>query len=126
MIERYRDISVEQREAEPDLRRRYAELGVANVIYWVKVVEYIQTGFWDKEVRKRAKRPQLKQAELFSSREVAQFGVNPRPTIPLEEFTMMQLKIQDTRTEEEKQREEVETNAAGELFSSQSDENTPQ
>lgn len=83
------------------------------------MVEWIQTSFLDKEVKKTVKRFAPQQGELFSSQEVAQFGVNPHPTLPTRELTSMQLAVQDTRTEEEKTREDVEENAAGELFSDQ-------
>jgi len=46
-------------------------------------------------------RAQPRQIEMFSSREVAQFGVNPRPLIPLSPNTRLLLIPEDPRTEEE-------------------------
>lgn len=46
-------------------------------------------------------RAQPQQAEMFAAREVAQFGVNPRPLIPLSEHTRLTLQMEDPRTEEE-------------------------
>ncbi|GAB4574717.1 MAG: hypothetical protein Kow0077_22680 [Anaerolineae bacterium] len=46
-------------------------------------------------------RTQPQQMEMFSSREVAQFGVNPRPLIPLSPNTRLLLIPEDPRTEEE-------------------------
>ena len=46
-----------------------------------------------------------KQAEMFSQREMAQFGVNPHPQIPLSPKTRIELALQDMRTEEEKERD---------------------
>lgn len=86
------------------------------------MTEWIQTGFWDKEVKKRVKKSRPAQTEMFSSREVAQFGINPHPNIPITELTALRLFTQDTRTPEEKQREELEANAAGQLVSEQTDQ----
>jgi len=44
-------------------------------------------------------RPQ--QTEMFAAKEVAQFGVNPRPLISLSEHTRLTLQMEDPRTEEE-------------------------
>jgi hypothetical protein len=44
-------------------------------------------------------RPQ--QALMFSQREMAQFGVNPRPKLPISPKTRLELMIEDHRTEEE-------------------------
>jgi len=46
-------------------------------------------------------RQQPKQIEMFSSREVAQFGVNPRPLLPLSPNTKLLLIPEDPRTDEE-------------------------
>jgi hypothetical protein len=46
-----------------------------------------------------------KQAEMFSQREMGQFGVNPHPQIPLSPKTHIELALQDMRTEEEKERD---------------------
>ena len=40
---------------------------------------------------------------MFSQREMAQFGVNPRPLIPISPKTRIELALQDMRTEEEKE-----------------------
>jgi len=45
------------------------------------------------------------QAELFSAREVAQFGVRARPLIPLAPGTSLVLISDDPRTPEEKERD---------------------
>jgi len=42
-----------------------------------------------------------KQTEMFSQREIAQFGVNPRPLLPLSPNTKLLLIPEDPRTEEE-------------------------
>lgn len=47
----------------------------------------------------------LRQGELFSQREMAQFGVNPRPQIPLSPHTTLVLIGEDPRTPEEKERD---------------------
>jgi hypothetical protein len=44
-----------------------------------------------------------KQAEMFSQREMGQFGVNPHPQIPISSKTRIELALQDMRTEEEKE-----------------------
>ena len=44
-------------------------------------------------------RPQ--QALMFSQREMAQFGVNPRPKLPISPKTRLELMVEDHRTEEE-------------------------
>lgn len=46
-------------------------------------------------------REQPKQTEMFSQREIAQFGVNPRPLMPLSPNTRLLLIPEDPRTEEE-------------------------
>jgi len=48
-------------------------------------------------------RPQ--QGELFAAREVAQFGVNPRPLIWLSDHTRLTLQMEDPRTEDEIERD---------------------
>ena len=53
--------------------------------------------------KKKAKElEQPKQAEMFSQREMAQFGVNPHPKLPISPKTRLELLIEDNRTEEEK------------------------
>ena len=46
-----------------------------------------------------------RQAEMFSQRDIAQFGVQAHPQIPLAPQTRLQLIIQDVRTAEEKERD---------------------
>jgi len=46
-------------------------------------------------------REQPKQTEMFSQREIAQFGVNPRPLMPLSPNTRLLLIPEDPRSEEE-------------------------
>lgn len=46
-------------------------------------------------------RAQPKQTEMFSQREIAQFGVNPNPLMPLSPNTRLLLIPEDPRTEEE-------------------------
>ena len=48
---------------------------------------------------------QAEQLEMFPSREVAQFGVNPRPLMDLSPFTKLTLQVEDPRSEEEKERD---------------------
>lgn len=57
--------------------------------------------------QKRRARAQAKpvQTEMFAAREVAQFGVNPRPLIRLSDHTRLTLEAYDPRTEEEKERD---------------------
>jgi hypothetical protein len=46
-----------------------------------------------------------RQAEMFSQRELAQFGVQARPQLPISPKTRIELLAEDRRTEEEKERE---------------------
>jgi|SRR5690606_16105246 len=46
-------------------------------------------------------REQPRQIEMFSQREIAQFGVNPNPLMPLSPNTRLLLIPEDPRTEEE-------------------------
>lgn len=59
----------------------------------------------DNRTRKQKKqdkeRGQPKQTEMFSQREIAQFGVNPRPLLPLSPNTKLLLIPEDPRTDEE-------------------------
>ena len=55
-----------------------------------------------KQKKQAAEQEKPKQAEMFSQREMAQFGVNPHPQIPLSPKTRIELALQDMRTEEEK------------------------
>ena len=52
-----------------------------------------------------ARREAPQQAEMFSQRELAQFGVRANPKFPVTPFTEMALWVQDPRTEEEKARD---------------------
>ena len=45
-----------------------------------------------------------KQAEMFSQREMAQFGVNPHPQIPISPKTRIELALQDMRAGGERER----------------------
>jgi hypothetical protein len=55
-----------------------------------------------------------KQAEMFSQREMAQFGVKAHPKLPISPKTRIELMIEDHRTDEEKaaaiQQEALERN----------------
>lgn len=46
-------------------------------------------------------RSQPKQTEMFSQRDIAQFGVNPRPLLPISPNTKLGLIFEDPRSEEE-------------------------
>ena len=50
-------------------------------------------------------RSQPKQAEMFSQREMAQFGVNAHPKLPLSPNTKLELIVEDPRTDEEKEQD---------------------
>lgn len=50
-------------------------------------------------------RNEPRQTEMFSQREIAQFGVNAHPLLPLSENTRLGLIFEDPRTEEEKERD---------------------
>lgn len=53
--------------------------------------------------KKKAKAQQgPRQVEMFSQRELAVFGANPRPRLPITPKTRIELAIEDKRTEEEK------------------------
>ena len=58
-----------------------------------------------KQKKKAAALTQPRQAEMFSQRELAQFGVQANPKLPLSPKTSIELAIEDKRTEEEKERE---------------------
>lgn len=65
---------------------------------------------WDDNRTRRQKkldreRNQLKQQEMFSQREIALFGVNAHPLLPLSEHTKLGLIFEDHRTEEEIERD---------------------
>ena len=61
----------------------------------------------DTRTRKQKKREQERkkpvQTEMFSQREIAQFGVQTRPQIPLSPKTRIELALQDLRSEQEKE-----------------------
>lgn len=50
-------------------------------------------------------RTQPQQMEMFSQRDIAQFGVNPRPLLPLSPHTKLGLMFEDPRTDEEIERD---------------------
>ena len=54
-----------------------------------------------KQKKKAKERQKPRQAEMFSQRELAQFGVDPRPKLPISPKTRIELMIEDLRTEEE-------------------------
>ena len=58
-----------------------------------------------KQKKKAKEQEQPKQAEMFSQREMAQFGVQAHPKIPISPKTRLELALQDMRTEEEKERD---------------------
>lgn len=52
--------------------------------------------------KRRARQSAIpRQLEMFSQRELAQFGVNPRPKLPLSPKTRLELALEDARTERE-------------------------
>jgi hypothetical protein len=68
------------------------------------------TGDWvdnrtSRQKRQDREREQPQQIELFSQREIAQFGVNAHPLLPLSPHTKLGLIFEDPRTEEEKERD---------------------
>ena len=74
----------------------------------------VQTDMFTRELvdtrnRKQKQRAQdaqqPKQTEMFSQREMAQFGVRANPKLPLSPKTRLELLIEDLRTEEEKERD---------------------
>jgi len=59
-----------------------------------------------RQQKKKDKAQELpQQAEMFSQRELAQFGVRARPKLPLSPKTRLELAVEDVRTEEEKERD---------------------
>lgn len=56
-----------------------------------------------KELDRERKKPQ--QMEMFSQREIAQFGVNAHPLLPISDNTKLGLIFEDPRNEEEKERD---------------------
>ena len=70
-------------------------------------VDMFSGEMFDTRSRKQKKREaELKkpvQAEMFSQREMAQFGVRANPQIPISPKTRIELALQDLRSEEEKE-----------------------
>jgi len=58
-----------------------------------------------KQKKQAVEQEKPRQAEMFSQRDMAQFGVNPHPQIPISPKTRIELALQDMRTEEEKKRD---------------------
>jgi hypothetical protein len=68
------------------------------------------TGEWDdnrtlRQKRLDEERGKLKQMEMFPQREIAQFGVNAHPLMPLPSNTKLILISEDPRTDEETERD---------------------
>ena len=64
-----------------------------------------------KQKKREAERGKPVQTEMFSQRELAQFGVRANPQIPISPKTRIELALQDLRSEEEKEearRREIE------------------
>ena len=58
-----------------------------------------------KQKKKAQKLEQPRQTEMFSQRELAQFGVRANPKLPISPKTRLELLVEDLRTEEEKERD---------------------
>jgi hypothetical protein len=58
-----------------------------------------------KQIKQAHARSQPQQIEMFSQREMAQFGVEAHPKLPLSPNTKLELIMEDPRTEEEKERD---------------------
>ena len=56
-----------------------------------------------KQKKQEAERQGPIQAEMFSQREMAQFGVRANPQIPISPKTRIELALQDMRTKEERE-----------------------
>ena len=56
-----------------------------------------------KQKKQEAERQGPVQAEMFSQREMAQFGVRAHPQIPISPKTRIELALQDLRTKEEQE-----------------------
>ncbi len=56
-----------------------------------------------KQKKRETERQMPVQAEMFSQREMAQFGVRAHPQIPLSPKTRIELALQDLRSEEEQE-----------------------
>ena len=59
----------------------------------------------DKQKKQARVRSQPQQIEMFSQREMAQFGVEAHPKLPLSPKTRLELVMEDPRTDEEKERD---------------------
>lgn len=59
----------------------------------------------NKQKKKAQEAQQPRQTEMFSQREMAQFGVRPNPKLPISPKTRIELMVQDLRTEEERERD---------------------
>lgn len=55
--------------------------------------------------RKAKERENPQQAEMFSQRELAQFGAKARPQLPISPKTRIELAMEDRRTEEEREKD---------------------
>lgn len=55
-----------------------------------------------KQKKKAREQEGPKQTEMFSQRELAQFGVDSFPKLPISPKTRLELMVEDHRTEEEK------------------------
>ena len=58
-----------------------------------------------KQKQRARKQEQPWQAEMFSQRELAQFGVRANPKLPISPKTRLELLVEDLRTKEEKERD---------------------
>lgn len=58
-----------------------------------------------KQKKEAAQAAGPRQAEMFSQRDLAQFGVQAHPQIPLSPKTRLELAMQDMRTPEEKEQD---------------------
>lgn len=66
-----------------------------------------------KQKKRAREQDQPKQIEIFSQRELAQFGVEAHPKLPISPKTRIELAIEDNRSEEEVARDrqwEIEQN----------------
>jgi hypothetical protein len=62
----------------------------------------------DSKQKRKARQRQLpQQQEMFSQRELAQFGVRANPKLPISPKTRLELAMEDRRTEEEKEQDRM-------------------
>lgn len=76
--------------------------------------------------KRAAASQQPRQAEMFSQRELAQFGVKANPKLPISPKTRIELAMEDPRTAEEKARDlqqEIEENTVPMPWSDDADMN---